>query len=147
MGLSLDCGMYFLVAKPSRCFLKRLFGMIYSERQGSLRSSLLSGGKEPSASVTTARASHFPTHTSKDGLVLTYSASSMATGHLYWAVLKRQMSAYWRTERERETRWCEPGLQLPGIPGSLELGMFSPKNGQSALGDCSRDHPHLPHKG
>lgn len=32
--------------------------------------------------------------------MLTYSASSMATGHLYWAVLKRQMSAYWRTGEE-----------------------------------------------
>lgn len=39
-------------------------------------------------------------HTPKAGLVLTYSASSMATGHLYWAVLKRQMSAYWRTGEE-----------------------------------------------
>lgn len=28
---------------------------------------------------------------------VTHSASSTATGHLYWAVLKRQMSAYWRT--------------------------------------------------
>lgn len=27
----------------------------------------------------------------------TYSDSSVATGHLYWAVLKRQISAYWRT--------------------------------------------------
>lgn len=30
-------------------------------------------------------------------LQCTYSDSSVATGHLYWAVLKRQISAYWRT--------------------------------------------------
>lgn len=81
---------------------KRLFRVIYTEQQGNLRPGPLPGGEEPPGPVTRPRASLFPTgsHTSKAGLVLTYSASSMATGHLYCAVLKRQMSAYWRTGEE-----------------------------------------------
>lgn len=38
--------------------------------------------------------------------VVAHSASSWATGHLYWAVLNRQMSAYCRTEeRKRSYPW------------------------------------------
>lgn len=36
----------------------------------------------------------------------THSDSSVATGHLYCAVLKRQMSAYCRTAETQESQWC-----------------------------------------
>lgn len=53
------------------------------------------------------------------GLGLTYSASSMATGHLYWAVLKRQMSAYWRTGEEGETGGMRQGCSSQAFPAPL----------------------------
>lgn len=129
--------MHFLVAKIKWVFSKRLFGIMYHEWLGSPRPSPLAGGEKPCAPVPAARASHFPAqpHTSKAGLVLTYSASSMATGHLYWAVLKRQMSAYWRTGRKRETRWCEPGLPLPGIQAPSTWGCSSL---ECTRGSCKR---------
>lgn len=50
-------------------------------------------------------------HSWVGGRQYTYSCSTWATGHLYWAVLKRQMSAYCRTawqEGGRGQSWEAP---------------------------------------